>query len=160
MSRSVGAEEAPMEPDQIILPRPLLWGAFALVILTISTIAVAVHRGRPDPLAAAAGSPPVRVRDLRFEDGADGSVVIRDPASGAVLESLPPGGSGFVRGVLRGLARERGLRGLGPQVPMRLTGWGNGSLTLQDLATGEAIEVNSFGPTNAAAFREILLHAR
>jgi putative photosynthetic complex assembly protein len=88
-------------------------------------------------------------------------VQVRDITLGRAIDTLPPGSNGFVRGALRGLARERRRRGLGPEAaPMRLTQWSDGSLTLVDLATDVKIEVESFGPTNAAAFHELLLRDR
>ena len=46
------------------------------------------------------------------------------------------GQSGFVRGTLRGLARERKRMGLGAEQPFVLMGRADGRLTLKDPATG------------------------
>jgi putative photosynthetic complex assembly protein len=77
--------------------------------------------------------------------------------AGAVASTLTPGSnSGFIRGVMRGLARDRHLRGLDGSIPFRLTLWQNQDLALQDLATGRMIELNGFGDTNRAAFISLL----
>ena len=69
---------------------------------------------------------------------------------------LPPGTNGFIRGVLRGLARDRKLQRIGTEPPFRLTRWVDGRLSLDDPATGRRIELGAFGPTNAAAFAGLL----
>ena len=74
----------------------------------------------------------------------------------AFLEVLAVGGDGFVRGVLRGVARERRGRGLGSDLPVRLIARRDGTLALEDPATGRRIELNAFGATNAAAFARFL----
>jgi putative photosynthetic complex assembly protein len=69
---------------------------------------------------------------------------------------LAPGTNGFIRGVLRGLARERRQHNVGAEPPFRLTRWDNGHLSLEDPQTGRRIELGSFGPTNAEAFSRLL----
>jgi putative photosynthetic complex assembly protein len=150
----------PGEPrDSVILPRALLLAAGGLVALAI--LGAGLSSGAT---ARAAVMPPgvtaVRSLDLGFEDRTDGGIQVTDMAAGRPVETLAPGTNGFIRGALRGLARERRRQGFGPEIPMRLTEWSDGSLTLEDLATRERIEVNSFGSTNAEAFRGILLRDR
>ncbi|TKD50941.1 photosynthetic complex assembly protein PuhC [Sphingomonas baiyangensis] len=98
---------------------------------------------------------PLAQRTLVFADLPDGGVRIAD-ADGAVT-ILPAGGqSGFIRGVMRGLARDRRMRGLGADAPFALTAWDDGSLSLADSATGRIVELNGFGPDNRAAFAALL----
>jgi putative photosynthetic complex assembly protein len=80
-------------------------------------------------------------------------------ADGEVVEILAPGTNGFVRGVLRGLARERKLGGMGEGPPFRLIRWDDGRLSLRDLATGRQIELVSFGPTQLETFTKLLRSA-
>lgn len=93
---------------------------------------------------------------LIFEDRADGAVVVRDPATGDVLQVFDPGTNGFVRGAMRGLARERKRREIGPDVPFTLVLWPTGHLSLEDTATNASIDLSAFGPSNFAPFAEIL----
>ena len=95
------------------------------------------------------------VRQLRFEDGADGGIRVIDPKSGELLESIN-GEQGFLRGTLRALARGRHMRGLGSEQPFDLIARTDGRLTLVDPATGQRIDLESFGPTNAAVFGRLL----
>jgi putative photosynthetic complex assembly protein len=69
---------------------------------------------------------------------------------------LPAGNAGFVRGVLRALTRNRRGGHTDKDAPVRLARLADGRLTLKDLATERVIELNSFGPTNVAAFAVFL----
>jgi putative photosynthetic complex assembly protein len=102
---------------------------------------------------------PVMARDVTFLDQPDGSIVVHDGTGQRLVYTVPPASNGFIRGTLRGLARERHRAGDGAQTPFRLTSWADGRLTLDDLATGRRIELESFGETNAGAFAAILAAA-
>jgi putative photosynthetic complex assembly protein len=62
------------------------------------------------------------------------------------------GEQGFLRGTLRGMARERRRNGLDDTAALSLLARADGRLTLVDPATGRRIDLESFGPTNAAVF--------
>lgn len=98
----------------------------------------------------------VLVRELNFEDRPDGSIAIVE--AGRQIDSVAPGSNGFLRGTMRGLARERKRQGLTPDLPFRLIGHADGRLTLLDPGTGREIDLGSFGPTNAAVFSRLLAH--
>jgi len=137
-------------------------GALILFAITATTAVRIAHMppaASPAQFRAQSGIAPVKSRDLRFTDRADGAVVIAD-VKGGVAEVIPPGQrTGFIRGVMRGLARDRRARGIGDGPPFNLTLWRDGELTLTDSATGRAIELTAFGSTNRAAFA-VLLDAR
>jgi putative photosynthetic complex assembly protein len=71
------------------------------------------------------------------------------------VRTLAPGTENFIRGVLRGLVRERRSLELGDESPFRLMNIGNGQLVLQDLATKRQINLNAFGQTNASSFAQL-----
>ena len=98
----------------------------------------------------------VQYRDLRFTDRADGSVGILDAGTGAIVLIVEPGQGGFIRGVMRGRARERRLDGFGSEPPFRLALHSDGRLTLEDMATKIKIVISSFGPSNVEAFARLL----
>ena len=133
---------------------PLLGGAALLLLVAVLTIL-----GRPDGGAPASrlGARPVASVDLRFEDRADGAVVVRRAGEGGeTVAVLAPGEDGFMRATMRGLARER-LRGdLGPEAPFRLSAWPDGGLILEDLATRRALDLRAFGATQVEAFARLL----
>jgi putative photosynthetic complex assembly protein len=77
-------------------------------------------------------------------------------AGATVAVIRPDSEQGFVRGVMRGLARERRLKEASVETPFRLQLWSDNGLTLTDLATGRQIELGGFGGTNRAAFAVML----
>jgi len=95
-------------------------------------------------------------RDVRFEDRIDGAVVVREAGTQQIVSILAPGRDNFVRGVLRGFARDRRSRELGSEDPFRLTRWSDGRLSLTDLATQRVVELEAFGATNTGAFARLL----
>jgi putative photosynthetic complex assembly protein len=97
----------------------------------------------------------VATRDLRFEDRADGAVLIYDGNSTTPFEVVE-GQNGFLRGTLRGLARTRRSEGLDSSRPFHLVAWSDGRLTLDDPATGRHVELEAFGSTNAGVFAHML----
>ncbi len=134
------------------IPKGLLMAMGGLVLASLIGVASVRYSGvqirSPD-------ASPVAVRALRFEDRLDGSVAILDGTSGRELERVQ-GEAGFLRGALRALARERRMRGLGSEAAFELIGRADGRLTLSDPATGERIDLESFGPTNAGTFARLL----
>jgi len=106
--------------------------------------------------AALPQSPEVTVRDLRFEDRSDGSLLVHE-ANGAQPDViLASGSNNFIRATLRILAKERRRSGYDDTVPFRLAARADGRLTLHDPTTGRTLELESFGATNAGAFARLL----
>ena len=135
-----------------MVPRGPLLAMGALVLVALAGASAMRLSGIDirEPDAAA-----VTTRELRFEDRADGSIAVIDGRSEQLVSTIT-GEAGFVRGTLRGLARERKRSGLGPQQPFELIGRADGRLTLHDPATGRTVDLESFGPTNAGEFARLL----
>lgn len=130
----------------------------ALALTTLVKVGVLSREAVPAVTRAEAHVAPAVVRQLTFNDRADGAVVVNDVNTGETVRVLIDGvpGNGFVRGVMRGMARERHIRGVGMAPPFTLTLWKNGTLSLDDKTTGRSIELGSFGPDNRAAFAALL----
>ena len=136
-------------------PRWVLMCAGGIVAFSLVAVGMVRITGNgPDQRAAAA----TQERLLRFEDRPDGGVAVLDGRSGDTVSVLH-GEQGFVRGALRALTRERHARGLGSQPPFQLIARTDGRLTLLDPATGQRVDLESFGPSNAAAFARFLENA-
>ncbi len=135
-------------------PRAPLIGLFALVGLSLAG-AVAGRMTNTGAIEPPTGSV-VSERDLRFADGADGSVIITDARDGSPVEVLT-GQNGFIRGTLRGLARTRRSEGIGRDESFHLTSWSDGRLTLDDPATGRHLELEAFGSLNTEVFGKMLM---
>ena len=135
-----------------ILPRGVLMAIGGVLLASVIAVAAVRISGTtirvPDEAAVA-------MRELRFEDRPDGSVVVIDAPTRTVIHTMT-GENGFFRGALRGLARERKRNGLGPEPSFQLIGRADGRLTLVDPATGQRIDLESFGPTNAAVFARFM----
>ena len=145
-----------------MLPKGALMLACGLVLSALAaTTAARVAQLPPAALPAAVRASEnakiVITRSLRFSDRADGALVIEDVNAKQVAGTVAPfTKSGFVRSVMRGLARDRRMRGLGADAPFVLALWSNGQLSLTDSATGRALELSAFGPSNRAAFMALL----
>ena len=143
----MNASPAPMTAA---LPHPVrLIGALLLAVL----LAVGWARWQGVGLRFA-DAPTTWSRDLQFVDTTDGDVLAVDAASHQSVARFS-GEQGFLRGTLRALARERQRRGVDRSAPLQLLGRQDGRLTLLDPATGQRIELEAFGPTNAAVFASL-----
>lgn len=135
-------------------PKFPLYSAGVLIASTLLMVAGVRLTGKGDlrtPQTAV-----VAERFLHFVDQSDGGISVRDAKDEHVIEVVAPGTNGFLRGTLRGLARERKRQSIGPQIAFRLTGRSDGRLLLEDPATHRLIDLGSFGPTNAAVFARLL----
>ncbi|MDZ7812801.1 MAG: photosynthetic complex assembly protein PuhC [Ideonella sp.] len=101
-------------------------------------------------------APSLSVRQLHFEDQADGGIAMRDAQSGALLGTVAPGTNGFLRSAMRGLARERKRQSQGSEMPFELHARADGRLTLIDPGTQRRIDLESFGPSNMAVFAQLV----
>jgi putative photosynthetic complex assembly protein len=150
---SQAAQSQPSRPQIGGFPRGVLLGAGALIAFAFSITLFsrtsdigALHM----PKAQA-----YQVLHLDFVDGDDGSVAILDASDGALIYTVAPGTNGFVRSAVRGFAHERRRDGIGPAQPFTLTRWTDGTLSLQDEATGRRIDLDAFGPTQAESFARL-----
>ena len=139
------------DPEKV--PLPFLIAAGLLVGATMLLVGInQLTKGDGDAQTADA----VVMQELRFEDQANGSIAIYAGPDDKALKIVEPGTNGFLRGTLRALVRERRLNGIGDQAPFRLVRRADGSLTLDDPATGRSINLNAFGPSNYGVFASLL----
>ena len=143
--------EAIHEP---VVPRGGIFAAAALILFALAAVTAARLTG----VGGAHMTLPAAVesRDLRFEDGEKGSVLVIDANDSQLVDTLAPGSNGFIRVVMRGLARERRLGDIGAQPPFRLTRYAGGQITLTDTSTGKQIDLGAFGSTNTEAFARLM----
>jgi putative photosynthetic complex assembly protein len=144
-------------PTTMQVPRGILLAAAGL-LAAVMLLAATARLTDAGTVRDATGSieRAVTVRDLRFDDRADGSIEVLDASSGQTVAVLEPESNGFIRGSLRALVRERARRGHGAERPFRVAAWPDGRLTLEDLATGTLVDLRAFGETNAASFAALL----
>ncbi len=133
---------------QVLFPRwlPRVVGALLLALLLGVAALRLVGFDTSEPVG-----PAVQARALRFADTPDGAVRVSDAVTGEEL-AVMRGEQGFLRGVLRGLARDRRMNEVGPYPPYTLSLHADGRLRLADPQTGQRYDLASFGPDNAAVF--------
>jgi putative photosynthetic complex assembly protein len=135
-------------------PRKVLLGAAAVLVFAIGatifgqTTGIGVVR---NPVMS-----PVMIRDIIITELSGDRLAVADAATRETIETIAPDKDGFIRGAMRGLNRARMQRNLPLDTPWRLIRWDNGRLTLSDTATGQRVELDAFGKTNAAAFARFL----
>lgn len=135
-------------------PKGVLLAVAALLSFTIIMIAVARITGTM--LDQAPMTAEVQSRDIVFMDREDGSTDVKDVATGEVIQTLPPGSEGFIRGVLRSLARQRKGYDATLAEPFHLARRQSGDLTLKDPVTGILLDLRAYGETNQASFAALM----
>jgi putative photosynthetic complex assembly protein len=132
--------------------------AFALLIGGAILLAGWAARNKPPAPASPAGAA-LNSQELRFADNPDGTVSVYLDESNELVDVLETGGSSFVRGVLRAMARERRQRGISREEPFRIIQLSANRLLLEDPSTGTQIPLEAFGPDNVAAFQRLMTAA-
>lgn len=136
-------------------PRALLLAVGALVLFTLIGVGATRLAGLGHMSDWRALS--VKSLPLTFEDGADGGILVRDPASGALVREWAPETGGFVRTAMRSLALERRQMGIGSGPAFMLHQTEHGKLILEDPETGKWVSLDAFGSDNAAEFAKLLV---
>jgi putative photosynthetic complex assembly protein len=134
------------------LSRPMAWIG---VVLLATLVAVGLARWSGlDPR-----TPDAAVqwqRGLHFADLPNGDIEVRDANTQQVVAHFS-GEQGFLRSTMRALTRERHREKMGADAPFLLIGRTDGRLTLLDPTTQQRIDLESFGPSNAAVFAGLRL---
>ena len=97
----------------------------------------------------------VASRELHFYDTSDGKILIT--YKNGINISVVGGEGGFIRAVMRSLAKDRITMGVGPEQPFKLVVNKKGLISIVDPVTGNKVDVSSFGQTNAKIFTNLLL---
>lgn len=139
------------------VPKVPLYAAGALILMTLLLVAFVRLTGIGELRTPKA--PVLIERLLTFADQTDGGIAVFDAVGGHSVARIEPGHEGFLRGSLRGLARERKRERIGPEVPFRLSSRADGRLLLEDPATGRVVDLGAFGAQNVAVFARMLAHA-
>ena len=135
-------------------PRSLLIAGGTLLLASLGLAAAARYGdiGRTQPTVSAA----VETRLFVAKDRAEGGIILTDAQNGTTIAIIEPGDGGFIRGVLRGFARDRRASQLATSDAFLLSRRADGRLTIEDTSTGRVVELEGFGPTNREAFLKLL----
>lgn len=143
-----------MSPLHWSLNRWLAMLVGAIVIMTVATVAAMRLSGfTPDTTV---DSEVVHEVALRFVDMGGGEVHVYEQSTDSHVATLEPAQDSFIRGVMRGMARERRSRNIDMVPPFRLISYADGSMIIEDPSVGTYINLVAFGPTNIGSFNALL----
>ena len=134
-------------------PKHLLHAGAA--VIAVSLIFAGVARYTDVGSMRVKHAPVTESASLRFLDNQGGGVRV-ETEGGQTIAQFGVGEGGFLRGVMRGLARDRRSRDAGSDIGFELARRADGKITLTDPVSGRIIELDSFGPTNAGLFAGLL----
>ena len=135
-------------------PRSILIAGGSLILASLGLAAAARYGDigtTRSPRAAA-----IETRAFTAQDRAEGGIQLTDAKDGSVIALIEPGDGGFIRGVLRGFARDRRAAQLTSADAFILARRADGRLTIEDTSTGRIVDLDGFGPTNRDAFLKLL----
>lgn len=130
--------------------------AMAFVLAGFTLIVIVSARwpsdpeGTPEAISALQTS-----RQLIFADAEEGSIIVNDAETGALVNQFQPGENGFIRTALRALFYTRKMHGVAPTEPIVLARIADGQVYLYDPSTDKTINLDAFGGPNAAQFEAL-----
>lgn len=146
----------------IKIPTGVLIGFGLLLAGVIAAVAFFRFSGQ-EPLARVPEPEHViEQRQLRFVDGGNGTVEVFEVRAGAadtLIHVIEPGDGGFIRGVLRSMARARRGSGISDEAPFVVIQLANGTVLLEDPETEQRIDLQAFGTASIEAFQALLRSA-
>ncbi len=131
---------------QASIPRWFVIGTAALMLTTVLGAGLARFSGVG--ISRVADSAVIGTVELWVDEQRDGSALVRHVATGKTLDVLPADGGGFVRGLVRGMFRQRLLSEQARTLPFQISQREGPKYFLFDPATGTRMELDGFGPTN------------
>ncbi|MBU3567400.1 photosynthetic complex assembly protein PuhC [Polynucleobacter alcilacus] len=133
----------------------------ALIIVSLLAVVILLVGSfvRSGKLEHQADASIVAKKTLHFRDLPSGAVGVISADNGQMIAQVE-GQAGFIRGILRAMARDRRMRQISSDDAFELVSRSDGRLTLIDLATNHRIDLESFGKDNAAEFAAFLTIAR
>jgi putative photosynthetic complex assembly protein len=141
------------KPDELA-PRVIVRVMFGFVFFVLLLVSYASFTGRPLE-STPPEAPVVRERAIHLSGDASGAARVLD-ANGTLIADFPSDKGGFVAGIERVIARERGKSGIDMSAPVLLQLREGNRLSLYDPVTGWSAELMGFGATNSRVFARLL----
>lgn len=141
--------------DKEMIPRLLLRAMFAMVLVALGLVVFARVTDRPLVAAPPVGIPVVTERVIVLSGDMAGRALVTD-MDGRVIADLPGEKGGFVAGIWRVVSRERMLRRMPDDLPLRLTLYEDSRLVIYDDFTGWRAQLIGFGIDNYRVFYNLL----
>ncbi|WP_342077597.1 photosynthetic complex assembly protein PuhC [Yoonia sp. SS1-5] len=140
--------------DKEMVPKILVQGMFALMASTLAIVAYAQWADVPQQ-GVLIEAPIVKSLDIVISGDRSGTYQIHDTA-GTLLASSTDDKAGFIGVMGRVVDRERGVRGIAPDLPLQVVRRDNGNVAIIDATTGSVTELIGYGADNVAAFARLL----
>ncbi|MGC9268936.1 photosynthetic complex assembly protein PuhC [Acidiphilium sp.] len=95
---------------------------------------------------------------LRFIQTRSQALIVQNAATGRRVTVIAPADDAFLRTTLRTMIETRDRDGISRTAPFLLVPAVRGALILDDPATGEHIDLQAFGPSNAGQFKALMVN--
>jgi putative photosynthetic complex assembly protein len=141
--------------DKEMIPRILLRAMLAMVLCALGLVVFARVTDRPLVAAPPVGVPMVTERVIVLSGDMAGRALVTD-MDGRVIADLPGEKGGFVAGIWRVVQRERMLRRMPDDLPLRLVLYEDNRLVIYDDFTGWRAQLIGFGLDNYRTFYDLL----
>jgi putative photosynthetic complex assembly protein len=142
------------QPEDLV-PRIMVRIMLALVLTVLVIVTVARLTDRPLD-----STPPVadviRERAIHLSGDASGAARVLDGTTGTLIADFASDKGGFVAGIERVIARERGKIGADMSAPILLQLRAGNRLSIFDPVTGWSAELMGFGASNSRVFARLL----
>ncbi len=141
--------------DKEMVPRILLRAMLAMVLCAVALVVFARVTDRPLVAAPPVGVPVVAERIIVLSGDMAGRALVTE-MDGRVIADLPGDKGGFVAGIWRVVQRERMLRKLPDDLPLRLVLYEDSRLVIYDDFTEWRAQLIGFGIDNYRTFYNLL----
>jgi putative photosynthetic complex assembly protein len=141
--------------DRDMVPRVLVQAMFLLMAVSVAIVAWAQWTDRPNT-GVLVEAPVVQERAVILTGGRDMTYTVTDVATGDVIARSSDPLDGFIGVIGRVLERDRLVKRVEGNPPVRLVRRENGNTAIIDDSTGLVVELIGYGADNVAAFARLL----
>jgi putative photosynthetic complex assembly protein len=141
--------------DRDMVPRILVQGMFALMLASVAIVAYAQWSGAPNA-GVLVEAPIVQERSIILTGGRDMTFAVTDATTGEVIGNSADPLDGFLGVIGRVFERDRLVKDIDGNPPVRVVRRENGNIAVIDDATGLVVELIGYGADNVAAFAKLL----
>lgn len=141
--------------DRDMVPRVLVQAMFLLMAVSVAIVAYAQWTDRPNS-GVLVEAPVVQERAVIMTGSRDMTYTVTDVATGDVIARSSDPLDGFIGVIGRVLERDRLVKRVEGNPPVRLVRRENGNTAIIDDSTGLVVELIGYGADNVAAFAKLL----
>lgn len=141
--------------DRDMVPRVLVQAMFLLMAVSVAIVAWAQWTDRPNS-GVLIEAPVVQERAVIMTGSRDMTYTVTDVATGDIIARSSDPLDGFIGVIGRVLERDRLVKRVEGNPPVRLVRRENGNTAIIDDSTGLVVELIGYGADNVAAFARLL----